>query len=288
MQESKKHHHVPIFYLRRWSGEGGQVHVIRNINGKIVRSNHAPAHLGFEYHLYSYHEDFVAADRAEIETKFFAPLDNQGAKIVTKMIAGSLLEKRERILWVQFLLSMKVRTPENVERIRNEGEKVLTREMEGAQREYKQLKQDSDPDTAIDWLRVNRPGLIESIGVGQLSKIISNKKAMRDVLSFDWHIVDFKRSSKSLLTSDRPCVYTQGLANPNCVIALPLSPRHAFFACRSNSTSERVLMKMPISRLAARLNESVVGQAITRAYSKRESDAPNAFFQRWLSVSAQI
>lgn len=71
MQESKKHHHVPVFYLRRWCGDCGKVHVIRNINGQIVRGDHAPSHLGFEYYLYSYSAEFDAFDRAEIESKFF-------------------------------------------------------------------------------------------------------------------------------------------------------------------------------------------------------------------------
>ncbi len=286
MQESKKHHHVPVFYLSRWSGGDGKVHVIRNINGKIVTSRNTPDYLGFEYCLYSYHEDFNAADRAEIETKFFKPLDDAGARIVSNMIAGGSLAKRDRILWAQFLTSMKIRTPENVEKIRTEWQRALVREIESAQPDYAKRKQDTDPETAVDWLRVNRPGLIESFGVGQLPKIGSNTKAMQNVLSFDWHIVDFESSSKPLLTSDRPCVYTKGLDKPNCVIALPLSPRHAFFAFRPNSNAQRVLMKTPTSRLAAGLNESVVGQAVTRAYSQSIGDAPDEIFRRRLSGSS--
>lgn len=159
MQESKKHHHVPVFYLSRWSGDDGKIHVIRNINGKIVRSNHAPDYLGFEYFLYSYSKDFDAADRAEIETKFFKPLDDAGAKIVSKMIAGDTMEKGDKILWTQFLTAMKVRTPENVEKIKTEGRRALVREMESAQSEYETLKHATDPETAVEWLEVNRPGL---------------------------------------------------------------------------------------------------------------------------------
>ncbi len=287
MQESKKHHHVPVFYLSRWIGGDGKIHVIRNIDGKIVRSRNTPDYLGFEYYLYSYHEDFDAADRAEIETKFFKPLDNEGARIVSKMIEGGSLEKRDRILWAQFLTSMKIRTPENVEKIRTEGQSALVREIESAQPDYAKLKQHTDPATAVDWLRVNRPGLIESFGVGQVPKIASNAKAMQDVLSFSSHIVDFSNSSMPLLTSDRPCVYTEGLDEPNCVIALPLSPRHAFFAFRPNSNAQRSLMQTPISLLAAAMNESVVGQAVTRAYSQSESDAPDVFFRRCLSASSK-
>lgn len=181
---------------------------------------------------------------------------------------------------------MKIRTPENVEKIKVEGRRALVREMESGQPEYAMLKGVTDPATAVDWLEVNRPGLIESIGVGQLPKIASNTRAMQNVLSFSWHIVNFETLSKPLLTSDRPCVYTEGLDNPDCVIALPLSPRHAFFAFRPNSHAQRALMRTSISRLAAGLNESVVGQAVTRAYAQKTADAPDGFFLRCLSLSS--
>ena len=284
MQEPKKHHHVPVFYLNRWRGGDGKVHVIRNINGRIVRSERAPEYLGFEYDLYSYHEDFDAANRAEIETKFFKRLDNAGAIIVSKIIAGCSLKKRDRILWTQFLTSMKIRTPENVEKIRTEWQSAFVTGMKPAQSDYAKLKQDTDPETAVEWLRANRPGLIESIGVGQLPKIASNTRAMQTVASFCWQIVDFENSSKLLLASDRPCVYTEGLGKPNCVIALPLSPRYAFFAFLPDSDAQRILMEKPISQLAEELNESVVGQAAARAYSQN-GDAPDEFFQRHLSHS---
>ena len=119
-----------------------------------------------------------------------------------------------------------------------------------------------------------------------MPKIASNNRVIQDVLSFSWHIVIFELSSKPLLTSDRPCVYTEGLDKPDCVIALPLSPRHAFFAFRPDSHAQHALMKTPASLLAAGLNESVVGQAVTRAYSQNKGDAPDEFFRRCLSLSS--
>jgi hypothetical protein len=285
-QTPKRQHYTPAFYLRRWSGDDGKVHVVRNFEGRIDRKFRAAKYLGFEKHLYSYSEDFAAIDRAEVETQFLAPLDNQGARIVAEMIAGGQLEMRDYILWAQFLTTMKVRTPENVKKIAIAGSEAIVREMRSAQPEYVAIRGETDPATALDWLKLNRPGLIESFGVKQLPKIASNSRAMQDVMSFSWHIVTFERSSKILMTSDRPCLYTEGLDKPNCIIALPLSPRHAFFAFRSGSLAQRGLMNAPISKLAARLNESVVGQAVLRAYCQRESDAPDGFFARCLSSTA--
>jgi Protein of unknown function (DUF4238) len=123
--------------------------------------------------------------------------------------------------------------------------------------------------------------------MGQLPTMASNPKAIKDILSFSWHIVNFENSSKPLLTSDRPCIYTEGLHKPDCVIALPLSPRHAFFAFRSKSRAQIALMNAPTSKLAAKLNETVVGQAVTSVYCQSPGDAPDVFFLRRLLPPSQ-
>lgn len=283
MQQSKKHHYVPVFYLKRWCNQDGQVQVIRNIQGKVARSSRAPNYLNFELHLYSYAQSFDASDHAEIESKFYMPLDNEGARIVSKMVEGRPLDKRDKILWTQFLMAMRVRTPENVARIRSALEGGLLREMELAQHDYQKLRDDSDPLTAVDWLQVMRPGLLESLGVCQLPKISSDPEVMQEIASFEWHVLNLGGSSRPLLTSDRPCVYTTGIDHRDCVIALPLSPTYASFAFRPDSKAKRALMKTPISRVAGALNRSVVTQAYSRAYSRRVLDGPDSFFQRYLA-----
>ena len=285
MQTSKTHHYVPVFYLKRWCNCDGKLHVVRNINGRIDRQYHPPKKVGFETHLYSYDEKFSAIDRAEIETKYFKPLDDRGAVVIRKFLAGKEISPKDRMLWAQFLTSMKVRIPESVDLIRHRSMEILNRELDRDPGEYERLKNASDPDTASEWLKINRPGLIESIGIGQLPKIASNEKAIQDVLSFSWHLVDLGSATKPLLCSDRPCVYTEGLDKPNCTIALPLSPRHAFFAFRPNSNAEHSLKEVPISRLARAINESVVGQAKKRVFARCPTDAPDNFILRTLSAS---
>lgn len=282
MQESKRHHYVPQFYLRQWNADCGQVLVVRKIGNGVVRKRHAAKYTGFDTFLYSYHEDFDAKDRSEMETKFFKPLDDAGARIMSDMIARRQLEKKDRILWAQFIALMIARTPNSVARIRSSGREFLVCEMESIQSEYSALKSSSAPDTPIDWLEVNNPGLLDSFGLMQMPKIAL--KPMQAVISFNWYTVDFENSSKVLLSSDRPCVMTEGLDHANCVIALPLSPRHAFFAFRSNSNARQGLMNAPLSRLALRLNESVVGQAAQQAYCQNSFDAPDSFFRRCLSA----
>ena len=260
-QQSKKHHYVPVFYMNRWCNEDGKIHTVKNINGKIIRNNHTPDHTGFEYHLYSYHEDMNSDNRAEMEEDYFKPIDNEGAKIVKKMIEGGDLEEGDIGLWAQFITTMRIRTPDNIARIKNEGQDALEKALVPAQKDYSEARNEHDPVDAGDWLQINRPGLKESVGLRQIPAIALNEQVIECFLSFNWHVVNFERSSKPLLTSDKPCVFTMGLDKSNCVIALPLSPHHAFFAFRSESEAQRSLMNSRISCLAAALNDSVVRQA---------------------------
>jgi len=277
-----RQHYVPEFYLSGWVGDDGQLWVIQNFAGKIFRSQCAPKATGFGHHIYSYNEEYSGADRAAIETKFFSRLDDEGAKIVSKLINGGNLEEKERVLWTQFLAGLHIRTPTNIAKIKSMALDLLTKEIETGQAEYTALKKEKDPDALKDWVNLNHPGHLENIAIAQIPKVISQLNALRDIHAMSWHTVDLQHASNSLFTSDRPLVMTGGLQYPDCIIALPLSPRYAFLAFRTESHAEKVLKAATVSRLAIAINNSVVGQAEKYAYCFSAHGAPDMFFQRKL------
>ncbi len=283
MGEAKKHHYVPAFYLAAWTGDDGRISIFQNFGGRIHRSRHTPKHTGFEYHLYSYSQAFSAKDRADIETTFFQRLDDVGALIVRKIIGYEEISDEERILWTQFVLSMRVRTPDNVAKIKAAGSEYLVRNLDAGQSDYEKARSSDDPERFVDWVELKYPGLIENIGVGQIPKISSSPRVMSNFAAFDWYVVDIEKSSKALLSSDRPCVFTSGLDKPDCIVALPLSPRHAFFAFRSGSKAQERLMAASVNELVRSLNDSVVAQARERVYAKSSEDAPDSFLIKRLS-----
>ncbi len=130
MGEPKRHHYVPEFYLAAWTGDDGRISIFQNFGGHIHHSRHTPKHTGFEYHLYSYSQAFSAKDGAEIEKKFFQKLDDVGALIVRKIIGDEDISDKERILWTQFVLSMRARTPDNVANIKAAGSEYLVRDLD--------------------------------------------------------------------------------------------------------------------------------------------------------------
>lgn len=281
-QVSGRQHHVPEFYLSGWAENDGRVCVVSNYGGNISHKRHTPKHTGFEYHLYSYNEIFLGDDRTEVETKFFSRLDDEGAKIVSKFINGAELGKKERTLWAQFISGLRVRTPTNIDKLKNMAADSCAKELAAGQNDYAALKQADDPATLHEWVNLHLPGHLENIAIAQIPKVISQSKVLQDILAMSWFTVDFKEASNPLLTSDRPLIMTAGLQNADCIIALPLSLRYGFFAFRPESHAEKVLESTPISHLAIALNDNVVRQAEKYAYCTKASDAPDGFFQRRL------
>lgn len=284
MQEPISHHHVPVFYSRRWADSIGKVGVARNVCERIARSRKSPKYIGFEDYLYTYHDEFRVSNKSEVETTFFRRIDNSGAEIISDLIKGSPLTSEDAETWAIFISSMKIRNPDVVVKIENLSREILLREIELSNAQYLRRKSESDPESAVDWMHHNHPGLIESFGVSLIPKIAMNNNVVSDIMSFQWCIADLSNSTKPLLLSDRPCVFTSGLDSENCVIALPLTPKHAFFAFREGSKAQTHLLRCTPSTLASNLNISVVRQAKCRAYFQNASDAPDSFFERYLAV----
>lgn len=260
--------------------------MVSNYGGRISRNRHRPKHTGYEYHLYSYNENYSGEDRTEVETKFFSRLDDEGAKIVSKFVNGDTLGEKEKTLWAQFISGFRVRTPTNIDKLKNMAADSFAKEFAAGQKEYAALKQADDPATLHEWVNLHRPGYIGNIAIAQIPKVISRPNVLQDILAMSWFTVDFKEASNSLLTSDRPLIMTAGLQNADCIIALPLSPRYGFFAFRPESHAEKALKSTPISRLARAVNDHVVRQADKYAYCAKASDAPDVFFQRRLKPIA--
>jgi len=281
-QIARDNHFVPIFYLNRWRGDDGKVEVVRKIRGKIVRSRRSPKNTGFTVDLYSYDEKFVEASPDEIETQILRPLDNSGAIIVSKIISREELSDSEKEIWARFIVSMRMRSPTMIAKAEERASERISRMLDDMEADYHAHKSPNDPETPLGWMNANKPGLLESFGKRRLGQLINGSELAAGLLAFKWMAIDLSKSSVPLLTSDHPCVYTKGLGDPLCLIALPLSPRHAFIAYRDQRLADKILSTKP-SEVAKKFNGSVVAQCIARVYAA--SPTPDSFFQKRLRAS---
>jgi hypothetical protein len=87
-------------------------------------------------------------------------------------------------------------------------------------------------------------------------------------------------ATEDILTCDRPLYLSAGVNDPQCVIALPLSPRAIFFASRDSSALDN-LMRMQHAALMQAVNERIVIQAAQNVYGRHQRLL--GFVEKWLS-----
>jgi len=283
MNDPKRHHYIPEFYLKRWA-INGKITTFQNYKGEIKKSFPSPKGTGFEFQLYSYSEKLKTSNYAEIETNFLSKLDSKGAKIVKKLINNQTLEKEEPLIWAKFILALKVRTPENISRIKQTISVGYRNFLNDRQKDYEKHKAPNAPDALIDLYELNSPGLIENIGVGQIPKIYSDQRAITDFLSFDYHVLH--TGHFKLLSSDRPLLFIGRPDSPDCIIALPLSPSHAFFATKPNSNAQKHLHSMKPKKIVYLLNRAVARQAKKRVYTENGDHVCDKFLKKHLRIFA--
>lgn len=290
MSEPARHHYTPQFYLSAWcsegkGGEGERLCVVQNFNRQIRFTRRAPKAIGFQDHLYSFSDSLPTPEPAALETQLFSPLDNKGKVLITKLIAGERLDPEERRLWATFLAAMRARTPENIALVKELGTRHVKWELTKGQGEYEALKTEGDPETIVEWVESRYPGLIDNFGLSTFPRVLAGEVILK-IEKMTWHPLNFSDGRHRLLSSDRPCVFTAGIDDSNCIIALPLSPRHAFVAFYHDSQAQAALRRHGPTVIAAALNQNVVGQAKERAYCYSNGDAPEGFYRKHLISQA--
>src|SRR6266702_584623 len=110
-----KHHHLPVFYLKRWTGEDGQLCQFSRPHQEIVSHRRYPAQTGYVERLYEL-PGLPPAEAQRIEQGFMQRVDSLAAQ------ALAMLENDEsritpnsklRSAWSRFIMSLLMRTPED-------------------------------------------------------------------------------------------------------------------------------------------------------------------------------
>ena len=213
-------------------------------------------------------------------------LDNRGKALVAKLMADQVLDPDERAVWAMFVTAMRLRTPENIELVRNTGAEHFKLELGRGQPEYEALKEANEPETLVEWAERNTPGLLENFSLTSVPRVVAGDVA-RKINKMAWHSLNFGGSRHRLLCSDRPCVFTTGIDDPDCVVALPLSPNHTFLSFYARSKAEKALKQYGPNVIGAALNKNVVTQAKERAFCLSQHDAPKTFYQKYLASTAR-
>lgn len=109
---SKRHHYLPIFYLKGFTNTEGTFHVYDKVSGKILE-NQKPDSKYFEKHLNNYRYD--GEIKFSLEEAYFTPQDTRTAPLFAKIRDESFkpddLTSLEKFELISFLMSLYWRLP---------------------------------------------------------------------------------------------------------------------------------------------------------------------------------
>lgn len=267
MSEPDKHHYLPVFYLNRWGSLDGKVTRYYRPHGPVVATPIMPANTGFERGLYRLQGRTDGSQNA-IEKQFMASVVDSPAAVAIQILIGrkqDQLTSEQRRDWVRFLMSLHVRSPEKVQHIVDEASRGLREALAENPKDYQAIRKSHHPPTLVEWAEQEAPELLTNFGMQLLPGIVTHEPTALELLKMRWWTHRVADSAPSLLTCDRPVYLSHGVQDAQCLVAVPLSPRDAFFACRSEAIFERV-MNRPGKDVARAINESMVSQAVRFVY----------------------
>lgn len=273
-----KHHHVPQFLLKSWASEvDGKIEVFRLDLAHCPSSRHTPEYTGYEPDLYAITEPPVdGIEPHALEVDHFQNVDDWAARVLQKMEIMGLkdLTEEDHCIWLYFIMLFPWRNPDAISILDIEGPKYLTASLDERPEEYQELAEASDPATLSEWTDINLPGYISNFGKLHLPMLAKHPDLLKNVTSMLWWLYDFSDQDSHLMLADRPCIFTPKLGDRDLLIVLPIGPRRAFMATKSEGIAKTLRQIRPKDLLGG-INEMSLKRA--KKYIWALDDSPRRF-----------
>jgi hypothetical protein len=241
MSKHPKHHYIPVFYLQQWADTCGRlIEYSRQGPHNFVKARPtSPTGTGYARGLNLV--PGASPDVVEfVEKEFMRLVDEWAARALVAFLSPDKEPSiRERIGWARFIYSLILRTPEHIELIRKKSAEFNI----------------ASPPQAL------------------LPRLINSTTAIQNISKMAWHVADFSTSASRFLTSDRPLIMTNGLAQDDSHLALPISPTRIFLEVQKHTMLES--LKTLDAQLVSIANTRIAEQAIKYVYG---TDASQLYF----------
>jgi len=285
-QISIRHHYVPVFYTRRWCTSDGRLCEYSRPRDKIYTHRVAPKSTGFQDRLYET-KGVPRLVAQRIEDDFMSSVDDHAAEALGLLETDSSKinsDQKHKSAWSLFLISLIMRTPEDVAALIGIWEDDWARDFPIIRERYEKKKKpgetrsleefiaQEDPDVRERWAMSELPELIDHPGVGQM---------LNDM---NWFVITMDADAPRLLTSDRPLFISGKLGAPDCYLTLPIAPDRLFVAVKSKD-SEAAFRARPQKELIEETNVRSAQQAAKYVYGG--DNARSEFVDRYISTARQ-
>ena len=259
--EPAKHHYIPEFYLKWWTGVDGRLErFTRPTPHKVMVRRVFPSETGFERHLY---RAAISDERPPqwLETAVFQHIDSLAAPVLRKMNASppEQLNDLEVSAWSVFVRALFYRTPHTLQAIKQSTAIDFEEIIEGFRDRWPSLK--ASETTTFEEFRGRFLGArLEQTALNALPNILVSERVGQMLNDLYRRIIVLPTECPELLISDDFVVRTNGIAIPRGHFALPISPRRLLVMAYERQTLDE-LVRLPPKGLVTQVNRWTVESA---------------------------
>lgn len=284
MSHPIKHHYLPVFYLKRWTGppDGKLVAFRKWPQGGTNPQRLHPAGIGWQRSLYTLDEVELSLAQ-KIETAFMQPVDalaSDALALLEEDNGGARWSSRLRQAWVIFLRSLVLRTPIDIDALKKRYVDEWGKAVPELEIEYQRRRSPSDPLTANGFLSSLTRSQLEDHALRLIPGLASNRVIAELLMNMHWFVVDVEAGGIELLTSDRP-LWMSPMKLDDAFITLPIGPRKMFWSVKHPKWEDYVRRGLPRDWVQER-NKLVLRQATSLAIGR--TDHPLPFVRKHLGA----
>lgn len=261
-KDPSKHHYIPQFYLKWWTGEDGRLErYTRPVPNKVAVRRVFPSETGFSKDLYLSPGE-IMRESHWLETRIFQRIDDRAALVMRKLNATPPIDlnAEEQSSWSVFVRTLFYRTPAGLHAVKDTGAREWLSAMEAARERYHVLKGPNDPDNFDDYMAARSREEIERSVINVLPNIFVSEGVGQVLNDLHKRLIDLPRSVPTFLISDDLLSRTNGIMVEGGHFALPISPRRLMVMSWQRETLETIVRLTP-TELVTSVNRWVVESA---------------------------
>jgi hypothetical protein len=176
----QKHHYIPVFYLRQWTGLDGRLCEYSRPYDTVRPKRVHPDGTGYVRGLYAI--DGLPPETANvIETKFLKPADGLASDALRAFIDDQPFAKpaQMRTSWSRFVMSLMLRYPESIDEMKRQLR-------ENVQRAYAETRKETDPPTFEKYEAVQGTSELARVHGKLLMDLMQDSRTLLSKVSLKW------------------------------------------------------------------------------------------------------
>lgn len=187
MNEPKKHHFLPVFYLKRWSGADGRLVQFSRPYGPVVKPKTVyPKATGFIDRLYAV-EGVPDELAQEFESAFLSPVDSRAAAALGLMVdeqTAPAMSEKDRYAWGAFINSLLARMPDDIKLLKESVKTRWLQEIRGLAAAYAQNKPANSPET-FEELLAKDPAFFEKAALRIGRRLLNSERFFKAIAALE-------------------------------------------------------------------------------------------------------